>query len=457
MNLPNLMKTSALHRCLSCIALTTALSSAAAGTDVNSSSESFKKPVWLMELSLGVKEGYDDNVFLVSGKGASARDSWVNTVSPRIGINFAPLLRGQSAVQVLSLGYTADVVSYNNEPTENYTAHRLSNVIKGKASAITFNLDNSFLFVDGSRSAATYSTVLHDDQRNAYATAVPRERRKQIQDRAKLVFQYDVGSWFVRPTASLLYYDLMTDLRTDPGYQNYADRSDLNGGVDFGRKITPALAVTLGYRYGHQSQKVFPFAIDKTQSTSPSDYQRALLGLEGKLLKWLTLSAQAGPDFRTYPASTTTRTTPVDGRHLVKYYGEASLTATPTPNDTLSFKYKQWQWESSTGKVAAFDSSYDLSYQRKLNKKLSADLGLRLSSLDYTCGTGNSSKRYDRMITTAVGLSYNFTTHLSANLAYTIDLGRNLQDNLDKLSPPVDPKYREFGRHLISVGVAFKI
>jgi hypothetical protein len=32
-----------------------------------------------------------------------------------------------------------------------------------------------------------------------------RERRNQIQDRAKIVFQYDIGKVLVRPTVSLLY------------------------------------------------------------------------------------------------------------------------------------------------------------------------------------------------------------------------------------------------------------
>src|SRR5277367_67316 len=35
------------------------------------------KPTWLSELSIGVKESYDDNVFRVSGIGLAPESSWV--------------------------------------------------------------------------------------------------------------------------------------------------------------------------------------------------------------------------------------------------------------------------------------------------------------------------------------------------------------------------------------------
>ncbi len=61
--------------------------------------DSVKKPAWLTDLSLGLKESYDDNVLLVSGHGAKKIDSIVTTLSPKIGFNFAPLLDRQEAIQ----------------------------------------------------------------------------------------------------------------------------------------------------------------------------------------------------------------------------------------------------------------------------------------------------------------------------------------------------------------------
>ena len=48
------------------------------------------------------------------------------------------------------------------------------------------------------------------------------------------------------------------------------------------------------------------------------------------------------------------------------------------------------------------------------------------------------------------GTSYTFSTHLSANLTYSLDLGRNAQDGI------VNPQTREYNRNLISGSVLLK-
>ncbi|MDR3457673.1 MAG: hypothetical protein P4N60_09520 [Verrucomicrobiae bacterium] len=416
-------------------------------------STAWQKPVWLTELSLGVKESYDDNLLLVSGAGMKPIDSAVTTVSPKIGFNFAPLLGKQKVFQVLSVGYAPDLVTYHSYNTESYNAHRIANTIKGGVDAFTFNLDNNFAYIDGSQVAPIYSTATHDDQRSAFATGGPRERLMQIQDRTKIVFQYDLGKWFVRPTASLLLYDLMTDQRTTAGYQNYASRYDANGGLDIGYKVTPSMAFTLGYRYGHQYQEQFSTVIDKTHTSSPNDYQRILGGFEGQPFKWLTLSVLAGPDFRSYDAKSATHTTPLTDLRPTTYYAEAAMTATFSPKDTVSFKYKQWQWVASTGKLPLFDSSYDVSYHHIFSKKLSADLGCRIGNSDYTQGNTTSALRDDWMYTVSTGINYAFTPNISANLTYALDLGRN---NQDVLAAGQLEKYREFDHNLVSLGVTAK-
>ena len=82
---------------------------------------------------------------------------------------------------------------------------------------------------------------------------------------------------FIRPTASLLYYDMMTQLHDVTGYLNYASRYDVNVVADFGYRVKAQLPITLGYRYGHQYQEQFSFS----PYSWSSDYQRALLGIEG--------------------------------------------------------------------------------------------------------------------------------------------------------------------------------
>jgi hypothetical protein len=243
-------------------------------------------------------------------------------------------LGDQKTLQTLSLNYAPDFNFYHNAPSQSYDAQKIGNTIKGKAGDFSFSLDNAFLYNDGSHQAPVYALDQTSNQldkyRNTYATAAPRERLAQIQDRSTITLQYDWDQFFVRPVASLLYYDLDTDWHNSgaapwKGYQNYVDRYDVNGGMDWGYKLTPKLAATLGYRYGSQYQQQYPTAIDADNHYASSDYQRVLLGLEGKPCDWLKVKLAGGPDFRSYNSMA-----PVNDLHPVKYYGEAALTATLT-------------------------------------------------------------------------------------------------------------------------------
>lgn len=430
----------------------------AADQPIASTAAAWQKPAWLTDLSLGIKESYDDNVFLSgvdpkfyssgytvpSGSVAALENrwSWVTTVSPKLGVNFAPLLGKQTAWQTLSLAYTPDFAIYHDQTSENYEAHRFGAGVKGKADAFSFGLDEAFTYVHGS----DYGPLYPGNYVTAYNVGAPRERREQIQDRAAVVFQYDWNKWFVRPTASLVYYDLMTKQLDVNGYQNFEDRYDVNGGADFGYKILPHLAVTLGYRYGHQYQEQFSFS----NMSVPNDYQRVLLGVEGKPWSWLTVKIQGGPDFRNYEGDSATHNTPVKNLNMITYYGEASLTATISPKDLLTFYYKGWQWVSSIGRVAYFDSTYDLNYHRKLTDKLNLDLGGRLLTADYTMGNLSTSARDDSQYTVSAGLAYALNTHVNLNVAYALDLGRNAQDNV------VNAETREYDHQLVSLGAVVK-
>jgi len=303
----------------------------------------WQKPAWLTDLSLGVNESYDDNILLVPGNQMQPQSSWISTVSPKVGFDFALLLGNQSPFKTLSLVYAPEFNFYHNAPSESYDAHKINDAIKGAAGDFSFNLDNAFLYNDGSRIAPIYalnqtSTQDYDKYRNFYAFAPARERRDQIQDRSAISLQYDWDEFFVRPVASLLYYDLKTDWHNAGvapylGYQNWPDRYDVNGGADLGYRIAPSLAVTLGYRYGHQYQQQFPATISPLdRHYSSSDYQRVLVGLEGNPWNWLNVRLSAGPDFRDYNSMA-----PVNDFHPVTYYAEAVLTATITPNQTLTF------------------------------------------------------------------------------------------------------------------------
>jgi len=408
-----------------------------------------------------VKETYDDNVFAAgadkkyfpasftvvpgSVEADKGQCSLVTTVSPKLAFNFIPLLGDQKVLQTLSLSYSPDFVIYHDESSENYNAHRFAGAIGGKVSNFSFNFDDSFAYIDGNDKGATYPGSLY----SCYGVSILRERRQQIQDRANASLRYDLGKFFIRPVASLLYYDLQTDLINTAGYLNFADRYDVNGGVDLGYKVCSGLAVTAGYRRGHQYQEQFDF--DTKNLSSPSDYDRFLVGVEGKPWKWLDFKLQGGPDFRSYEKDSPTHTTPLNNLTPMTWYGEGSLTATITPKDSIAFKFKDYQWVSSTGKVPYYESTYDLSYRRKVTDKLLADLGGRILTSDYTMGNLATCNRFDEQFSVTAGLTYNFNTHISAGVAYSLDLGRNAADNVTP-----SPSTREFDRSLISLSAALK-
>jgi opacity protein-like surface antigen len=437
---------------------------ALAKTTDTSASGSWQKPAWLTDVSIGVKESYDDNVLEVSGNGLKPQSTWITSVSPKIGFNFAPLLGNQATLQTLSLTYAPDFFIYHDASAESYDAHRVNGTIRAKSDNVTFAFDNAFLYNDGSTTSPLYAlnqlsgslANQNDKFRNFFGQGTVRERRHQIQDRATTSLQYKWKNIFVRPTAALLYYNLDTDWHNTSaapykGYQNWPNRNDVNGGLDLGYYLTPKLAMTLGYRYGSQYQQRLPLTIDADNHFSSSDYQRVLLGLEGNPWKWLNVKMAGGPDFRNYNSFA-----PVNDFHPVKYYGEAVMTATVTANQTLTFNYKQWQWVSATGKVPYFDSLFALTYHWNATKQLGVDLGGRIQEADFTSGnetTGSaSSRRDDRQYTLSAGVSYAFTPHFSANLSYAYDLGENILN----LPANLEPEYRNFNRNLVSVGLGYK-
>ncbi len=85
--------------------------------------------------------------------------------------------------------------------------------------------ENVFTYIDGSATGPTYP----GGQYSAFGIGAPRERRAQFQDRGAISLRCDFGPFFIRPTASLLYYDLQTALVNTPGYLNFPDRYDVNG------------------------------------------------------------------------------------------------------------------------------------------------------------------------------------------------------------------------------------
>jgi opacity protein-like surface antigen len=437
----------------------------------------WEKPDWLTDLSLRVGESYDTNVYLAGApqeyfpktlpEGNIAyknQSSWVTTISPKIGVDFAKLLGSDSIIKLFTVGYVPDFVIYHDASSESYSAQRFTTAFKAKADNVSVSLDNAFTYIDGSKDG-----LLYPGGASAYANGTIRERRDQWQERTKLSVKVDLGPVFIRPTVSLLYYDLNTDLKNtslavNKGYTDFVNRYDLNGGADVGYNVTKDVAFTLGYRYGHQNQDALPDALSSLSKTAYSrgvdasnDYQRVLFGVEGSPLKWLKVEASVGPQFTTY-----TDDRPYNGgvvaddrinQNPTDVYAEASVTVAPTSADALVFKYKRWDWVSSTGINAYRDTLYDASFRHQITKDLQLELGLRASQSDYN----PSSLRNDWDYTASAGLKYAITKNLGVDLTYTYDRGHNDQLVSSTVTGAyVVPSTREFDRSIVSTGVTWK-
>jgi hypothetical protein len=423
------------------------------------------KPAWLSELSFTAKESYDDNVFGVSGLGMPVQTSWVDALSARITFDFAAALGTAKEIKAFSLTYNPEHFDYSSASSEDYTAHRLNGVFKAKFDNITYSLENNYLYNDGSKIAPTYAlnqlagakANQNDKYRNNYAHALARERRNQVQDRYTVSVQDDFGSVFIRPISQMTYYNLDTDLFNTAnapykGYQDYVDRYDINGGVDLGLRLTPDVAITIGYRDGYNYQQQFALAINSDQHFSSSHYQRALLGIEGKLAKWLTIKATAGPDFRVYNPDT-----PISNLNTTRLFAEGSLIAALPENQTLTLAYKQYLFVASTGLAPYVDTTLTLQYHLTLSKQLGFDLGAKYLEANYTIGNDVAGSapalRDDVDYGASAGVSYAITKQIIVGLTYAYDDGRN---NLDSLAAKYFPAYRDFTHNLTSASIQYK-
>ena len=423
------------------------------------------KPAWLSDLSFGTRESFDDNILRVSGNGLPVESSWVNVVSLKIGVDLSSFVPADpGTIQVFSLIYQPDRVTYRSASSEDFTAHRVNAVVKGKSGDVTFGLDDAFLFNDGSKLAPIYALnqlgnaqASQDDKyRNSLAHAPARERRDQIQDRYTAFLQYDAKHYFFRPISYLNYIDMNTylfntSLAPYKGYQDWIDRYDVNVGADLGLKVAPNWALVVGYRDGYQFQQQYSLAINSDQHFSSNHYQRLLFGLEGKL-SWLTVKLAAGPDFRDFNPDT-----PISDLHTTRFYGEAAVIANLSAGQSLSLSYKDYIFVSSTGLVPYEEYTYSLVYHWNTSKRIGFDLGAKLFEHNYTLGNDAAgsapSLRLDYDYEGFGGVTLAITPHVIASLTYNYDAGRN---GLDSLPAKFFPSYRAFDQGVLSAGLQYR-
>jgi len=415
----------------------------------------FKKPTWLSEISVTVKEGYDSDVFLNNNyNNYSNKGSWFTSVTPKVELNFVPFLgldKGDDTVKTFTASYAPEFVIYHGQESEDYTAHRVGTKFNGSVDDFSYGLDNGFTYIQGRGDSLVFSAPYSSaGEMNAYGVAAFRERRDQFQDRLKLFVRKDIGDFFLRPVVNGLYYDMHVKQDYSPGtYLNFPDRYDANTGLDLGYKVTKDYDIYLGYRYGHQFEGALNNSIDFS-----CDYQRVLLGMEGKPFKWLTLNLEIGPDFRNYGGAAQSDTGTIgglpnsdfDGMNKTVPYIDGSATFAITSVDSLILKGKQWEWVSSTGCAAYVDRDFSVTYQRKILDELTGHVGLRYQEAKYDSPYFGDDIPYS----VSTGFQYKLDDHWTFGADYSYSWCNN-----DVIESPRTG--REYDDHLVTMSTKWSL
>lgn len=407
------MKMSSSPLAASCLAIALA-SPCLAGESKTSEFWGCEVPNYVTEASLDLKVSYDSNVYgtetnLVGAPEVANQGAAVFTISPTYLLNGIKLwdIKPDGALRSMSIGYTGTYTLFSGYSDESSFRHNLPFSLKAASGDWTFNLSNTVTYVDGSKDSALYNTY------SAYGTAFARERREQIQNRFKTQLQVDLGKSFLRASFAALSYDLKTNQHSaslEPeykGFQNWIDRSDLNGGLDFGLKANDKLSLLAGWRLGTQTQKVHDFGGKHCDST----YNRLLIGFEGAICSHLKGSLMVGPDFRRYSDADILGLT---GDSHTWFYGESALSATLSDSDSLTASALVWHWVSSTGNVSYQDALYKLTWKHSFDKRLSMTAGVVMGDSNYDAPVA----RRDQLFFFPIGLSYAFAKEAVLGLEY---------------------------------------
>jgi hypothetical protein len=392
------------------------------------------RPAWLTEVSAASRIGYDTNVFGVDNAPGDApivgQEAWTTSLAVKVAVSVSALL--EAPKDQLQLGYAPTVNWFKGLSGEDNTQHRLTVTSAGRRGAWSWSLDSATTYTDGPEDSPRFNAY------NIFGMGFVRDRRTQLQETGKAWLRYDGARWFARGMAATLINDYRTELRAptvaEAGRLNWVDRSDLNGGVDVGWKISPAASLLLGGRLGSQHQATTPWL---TKSSS-NHYTRVLAGFEGRPTRWLSGSWLVGPDFRRYAAATQC----MSDRTPVAWHYTGNLTATLTATDSLTLTAKQESWLSSTGQSAYDAKILSLAWQHGFSEAWSLQVAGQLQQGKYPAPI----VRNDVLYSGQAQLRWRATKQFAVTLDTTLQSGADLVD-----LPTTGG--RNFHRSLLGVGV----
>jgi len=331
------------------------------------------QPAAVFESNLQFRAGIDSNPLAMnSAAAATAGSEDIFIYSTGLGASLT-LPTSVPASRTLKLNYAGDVFRFDGLSTENFSTHRLG--FNGQIIAGSWKLtgEGSTLFVDGSRDTLPSVAAV-----NANAITLWRERRRQWQHRLKVQAQANRGNSLIRVTGTLLAYDYQTHAVS--GKVPFADRSDVMGAIDLGWKQSAKSLWFSGVRVGHQNQAIVP--LPNCEFDYSNDYQRLVVGWEGKPSANTTVAISGGPDFRHYSGAIDPRVF-LGGRDRSSFWFEGNFSAKPCARLTITGKAGRMAWLSSTGKSAYMDSSAETAAVWTVTPVWSLRVSAKVHRCDY--------------------------------------------------------------------------
>lgn len=382
---------------------------------------------WTGSATVAVREVFDSNVFLQDVTDQADRESLVTTVVPSMALTYRDGTWGQWTLQ-----YAPEAVFFHSESTEDHVLHRVGLNGSGKSGAWGWDWQNALVVLDGSDLGPTYT-----GQGGAPAAGGPqvRDRRDAAIYRGGLRVTRSWGPWWVRPVFAAYLHDFQTRHQATPGYLNFVDRNDLNGGVDLGWAARAGTKLGIGYRYGGQDQAQllsYPEQYDNR-------YHRILGLAEGTPKEWLTLAIALGPEFREYGDSVPAA---FGDREVVNLFVDASVTLRPTAADTVVLSAKQFEQPGFAGRSTYEDLTYDVAWRHRLSDQWTFSVVGRAYNTDFLAPVW----RDDWVLSGSLAVSYAVTKRFQAEVSGTCEDGE---------SRVPDTRGRDYSRQLVALGLKY--
>lgn len=396
-----------------------------------------------LNADLTVRETYDSNICLQNDEPSPTitnavkpfQDSMVTAVTPRAALDWKPVKAFN-----LATFYAPEFVTYHADSGENHISHRGALTLSGQVGIVQWEQFNTVTYIDGSREGLTFGgpplpgAGISGGNAPAIGGIPIRDRRAALIYRNGFRAFHAHGDFFFRPVAWSYIHDFHTEQRNLPGYQNYVDRNDFTVGMEVGYKAFTDAYLVAGYRYGFQDEPPLPWSpIDYS-----NNYNRFVLGFEGKVTEWLKITGVVGPDYRDFTGTTP----PGFADHETTLYYDATLAVTPTKQDTITILLRRFEQPAFGNPSVYQDITWDVLWRHQFGAKFALTTGFRAYGGEWLPPV----TRDDWIYTPSILLRYTPTRQLSGEISYAYDRATTRVSGTSG---------REYTRSLVSLGLKY--